>query len=100
MCAGTLHAGNAGDDEGGPSAHVEAMTVENETSHLKLDFALAVNGGEMGIVKNILAAYPDALAWDDVMGGTALRKAVAHGSPKMEVVRFLIDRGSDINAQD
>ena len=74
--------------------------MENDLPSLKMDFALAVHGGDMAIVKNILAAYPDALQWDDVMGGTALRKAVAHGSAKMDVVRFLVEKGADIEARD
>ena len=76
------------------------MSFEPRNESLKMDFALAVSGGKLDIVKNILAAHPDAAAWDDVMGGTALRKAVAHGSPDLETVRFLVEQGSDIDAQD
>ena len=76
------------------------MSFEPRDEGLKMEFALAVSGGKMDIVKNVLAAHPRAAAWDDVMGGTALRKAVAHGSPDLDVVRFLIDKGSDINVQD
>jgi ankyrin repeat protein len=67
---------------------------------LKLDFALAASGGEVGILKGILSAYPDATAWADVGGGTVLRKAVAHGTAHLEAVRLLLDFGADINAQD
>jgi ankyrin repeat protein len=74
--------------------------LEPASDNLRLDFALAVSSGDMGPLKNFLAAHPGALQWDDVMGGTALRKAVAHGSPNLEVVRFLIEQGSDINAPD
>lgn len=70
------------------------------TEQLKLDFALAAWGGEIGILRGILSAYPDAVSWTDVGGGTVLRKAVAHGSAHLEVVRLLLDFGADINAQD
>ena len=76
------------------------MKMESDLPSLKLDFAIAIQGGDMKTLENILAAYPKALRWKDVIGGTALRKAVAHGAPKMEVVRFFINRGANIEAKD
>lgn len=70
------------------------------TEQLKLDFALAAWGGEIGILRGILSTYPDATSWDDVGGGTALRKAVAHGSAHIEAVKLLLEYGSDIDAKD
>lgn len=70
------------------------------TEQLKLDFALAAWGGEVGVLRRILSTYPDAVSWNDVGGGTVLRKAVAHGSTHLEAVKLLLDCGSDINAQD
>jgi ankyrin repeat protein len=70
------------------------------SDELKIDFALAASGGDMSRLGNILAAWPDATHWNDVMGGTALRKAIAHGSPHIDAVKLLIDKGADINARD
>jgi ankyrin repeat protein len=70
------------------------------TEQLKLDFALAAWGGEAGILNGILSTYPEAAAWTDIGGGTALRKAVAHGSASLDAVKLLLEHGSDVNAQD
>ena len=70
------------------------------TDQLKLDFAMAACGGEIGTLRAILSAWPDAAAWTDVGGGTALRKAVAHGSAHIEAVKLLLEYGSNIDVQD
>jgi hypothetical protein len=67
---------------------------------LKLDFMLHIASGQGVEVEEIIGEYPDAVRWTDVGGGTALREAVAHGGAKIDLVRLLIDRGSDVNWLD
>jgi ankyrin repeat protein len=72
----------------------------NPTGTMLFDFMLAAWGGKCDELEATLQKYPDANGWRDEAGGTALRKAIAHGSPHLDAVTLLLDRGANVNAKD
>jgi ankyrin repeat protein len=70
------------------------------TEDVMLEFMLAAWGGKLEPLAAFITRNPEAVTWRDRDGGTALRKALAHGTGYLETVTLLLDRGSDIDAQD
>jgi uncharacterized protein len=67
---------------------------------LRTRLMLHIYSGQGNEIEEIIGEHPDAVLWTDVGGGTMLHEAVAHGSAKMDLVRLLLDRGSDVNWAD
>lgn len=60
---------------------------------------VAIRSGKLSKVKDIIANDPDALyRGDGALGETPLHEAVAAG--EIEIARFLIESGADVNAVD
>ncbi|MEZ0224136.1 MAG: ankyrin repeat domain-containing protein [Alphaproteobacteria bacterium] len=74
------------------------MTPE-ENKRLQREFSIAGWNGMMKDLRRILNAHPDAVHWTDHMSGmTALHGAAAQCHT--DVIQWLLEKGSDINARD
>lgn len=67
--------------------------------HLWMSFTLAIYGGKLDDIREIIGEDPDILTRDD-RGATPLHTAVMHGKAHTHVVRFFLDGGVPIDAQD
>ena len=78
---------------------VDDYNKTDAVTWLHREFSVAGWNGMMADIKRILADHPDAIHWvDDRSGMTALHGAAAQC--KTEVIKFLLEKGSDINARD
>lgn len=75
------------------------MADVTEEMRLHREFSVAGWNGMMKDLSRILEAHPDAVHWSDDRGGmTALHGAA--NQCKTEVIKWLLEKGSDINARD
>lgn len=65
---------------------------------LKNRFLDAVEKDDRGVVGDLLAKHPDALGWENSAGSNALDIAMIYH--KVDLAKWLIDKGSDINHRD
>ena len=73
-----------------------ARRVVVSPTHTDHPIHVAAESGDMSRVRELLDAEPSLIRRSDRAGGTALHRAVIGRHP--EVVRLLLDRGSDIHA--
>jgi ankyrin repeat protein len=74
------------------------VTPEREKK-LQREFSIAGWNGMMKDLRRILKAHPNAVHWADPLGGmTALHGAAAQCHT--DVIQWLLEKGSDINARD
>jgi ankyrin repeat protein len=78
------------------------MASEEDSTNVAVTDAplyAAIRAGNLSKVKEIIANDPDALyRGDGALGETPLHEAVAAG--EIEIARFLIESGADVNAMD
>lgn len=61
-------------------------------------FLGAFINGAWPLVRELVEKYPDAVAWRDEEGSTALHYAAVHRNAK--IIHYLLDHGADIEAAD
>jgi uncharacterized protein len=70
------------------------------TDSMMFDFMMASWGGDAVRLGDFIARNPEAIAWRDEDGRTALIKSIAHGTGHIDVMEMLLAKGADINATD